>query len=96
MPRRKRQVQGFFRARAFNEGLSSRLMGIYCEGQDMNDMVLVRVYGDDTGHLISREDEKRNMQLFCQNGLGPEIYAEFKNGIAYAFVPGNILYDNDE
>ncbi len=56
-----------------------------------DDMVLVRVYGLNTEVIIDRDAEIRNMRLFHSAGCGPALLATFANGIAYEFVPGDIL-----
>ena len=78
------------RNKYFTEGISNTLMGVYKEG-NKEDMVLIRVYGNNTEKMIDRDAEKRNMKLFSDHGCGSKIYAEFANGIAYEYIPGVIF-----
>lgn len=75
------------RDKVFSDGITNVLVGIYQEGKK-EDMVLVRIYGNNTDKIVDRKAEIENMQLFEQHGCGPGLLASFKNGLAYAFVPG--------
>jgi ethanolamine kinase len=78
------------RTKIFSDGISNALIGVYEVGYK-DDMVLVRIYGDNTEKFIDRKAELSNMKLFYDNGCGPTIYASFANGIAYSFIPGDML-----
>ncbi len=78
------------RTKMFNDGISNALIGVYQEG-DKDDMVLVRIYGAGTEMFIDRSAELRNMSLFHAHKCGPRVYATFKNGIAYSFLPGKMV-----
>lgn len=54
-------------------------------------VVLVRVYGNKTDLLIDRKAETRNIILLHSYGFAPSLYATFKNGLVYDFVPGVTL-----
>lgn len=54
-------------------------------------MVLIRVYGNKTDLLIDREKEIENIKLLHSYQFAPSLYAIFKNGLAYEFVPGVTL-----
>ncbi|XP_013097744.2 ethanolamine kinase [Stomoxys calcitrans] len=56
-----------------------------------NDVILVRVYGNKTDLLIDRKAETRNIMLLHRYGFAPTLYATFKNGLVYDFVPGVTL-----
>lgn len=55
------------------------------------DVVLVRVYGNNTDLLIDRKAETRNFKLLNSFGYAPKLYATFDNGLVYEYVPGNTL-----
>lgn len=55
------------------------------------DVLLIRVYGQNTDLLIDRGAELRNIQLLQGVGFAPKLYATFNNGLAYEFVPGSTL-----
>ncbi len=74
----------------FTDGISNKLVGVYI-GQNKRDMVLVRVYGVKTELIIDRDSEIRNMMALYEAGVGCRLYAQFKNGLAYEFLPGETL-----
>jgi ethanolamine kinase len=57
--------------------------------------VLVRIYGNKTDLLIDRNVEKVNIVFLHQHQLAPELYATFKNGLCYQYVPGHTLNINN-
>lgn len=81
---------GGVRDKVFSGGVSNVLVGVYPEGR-RDEMVLVRVYGHRTELIIDRRAEIANMRRFHASGCGPALLATFANGIAYEFVPGDIL-----
>lgn len=56
-----------------------------------DNVVLVRVYGNKTDLLIDRKAETRNIKLLHSYGFAPSLFATFKNGLAYEYVPGVTL-----
>jgi ethanolamine kinase len=52
---------------------------------------MIRVYGLGTEAIIDRSAELENMQQLAQLGEGSQLFAAFNNGIAYEFVPGQLL-----
>ena len=78
------------KTKIFSDGISNSLIGVYNNGKKDN-MVLVRVYGNNTDKFIDREAELRNMELFNAHGCGSKIYAKFANGIAYGLIPGSVV-----
>ncbi|KAL7632678.1 UNVERIFIED_CONTAM: hypothetical protein RMT77_017003 [Armadillidium vulgare] len=73
----------------YTEGISNKLIGIWYE--NFNDQVLVRIYGEKTELFIDRNAEKNNIKLLHDKKCGPELFAVFKNGLSYSFVPGTPL-----
>ncbi|ALC49248.1 eas [Drosophila busckii] len=63
----------------------------YAPIQYSDNVVLVRVYGNKTDLLIDRKAETQNFLLLHTYGLAPSLYATFKNGLVYEYVPGNTL-----
>lgn len=59
------------------------------------DSILFRIYGLNTEDFISRPEEMNTMSLMHQIGLGPKIFAKFKNGICYELLAGEILSTSD-
>lgn len=59
--------------------------------QPNKNVILVRVYGSKTDLLIDRKAETRNIILLHSYGFAPSLYATFKNGLVYDFVPGVTL-----
>lgn len=53
--------------------------------------VLIRVYGNKTDMLIDRKAETRNIRMLHEYGFAPSLFATFKNGLAYEYVPGVTL-----
>lgn len=79
-----------FQYKIFTDGISNKLIGVYI-GNVKADMVLVRVYGAKTELIIDRTAEVRNMTVLNQVGCGCQLYAQFGNGLAYEFLPGETL-----
>ena len=76
----------------FTDGISNKLVGCSLHGDKAKqDMVLVRVYGQNTELIIDRAAELVNMVVLHAAGCSKPLYAKFKNGIAYGFVPGECL-----
>ncbi len=59
------------------------------------DSLLFRIYGHNTEDFISRSDEVSTMSLMNEIGLGPKIHGQFKNGICYELLAGEILTTTD-
>ena len=76
--------------KTFSGGLTNKLVGVYMDGKK-EDMVLIRIYGQNSDLMIDREKEVRNMKLLHHHGSGAELFAIFKNGIAYQYLSGSIL-----
>ena len=81
--------------KVFTDGITNKLVGVYelskNDNNKYNDMVLVRGYGYNSELLIDRQAEIKNMKLLYENGCGAKLYASFKNGLAYEFVPGTTV-----
>lgn len=77
-------------SKIFTDGITNRLIGVY-HNSDKNDMILIRVYGENTDLFIDRNMELRNMRVMHKAGLSAPVYCSFKNGISYGFSPGLVL-----
>lgn len=73
------------------DGITNKLVGCRPSEAEESETVLVRIYGNKTDLLIDRKAETRNIILLNNVNLAPNLYATFDNGLAYRFVPGNIL-----
>lgn len=76
--------------KVFTDGITNKLVGCF-NGMLPEDGILVRVYGQNTDLLIDRKAETKNFKLLQKAGYAPELYATFNNGLAYKFIPGEIL-----
>uniref|UniRef100_T1GU53 ethanolamine kinase n=1 Tax=Megaselia scalaris TaxID=36166 RepID=T1GU53_MEGSC len=78
-------------------GITNKLVGCFnnesnlAESDVPNNVVLVRIYGNKTDLLIDRKAETRNIKLLHTYGFAPSLFATFKNGLAYEYVPGVTL-----
>lgn len=93
------------RFKLFTDGITNKLVGCFNQNNNTNDddgadddadttsgdVVLIRVYGNKTDLLIDRKKETENIRLLHRYGYAPTLYATFRNGLAYEFVPGVTL-----
>lgn len=81
----------------FTDGITNKLVGCFNKESNLsetdvpNNVVLVRIYGNKTDLLIDRKAETRNIKLLHTYGFAPSLFATFKNGLAYEYVPGVTL-----
>ncbi|XP_004028266.2 ethanolamine kinase 2 isoform X2 [Gorilla gorilla gorilla] len=78
------------RTKRFTDGITNKLVACYVE-EDMQDCVLVRVYGERTELLVDRENEVRNFQLLRAHSCAPKLYCTFQNGLCYEYMQGVAL-----
>ena len=78
------------RTKIFSDGVTNVLIGVYRDGFKA-DMILIRCYGLNTDQMIDRKVEIANLLRFYDLGRGSQLYATFANGIAYEFIPGEML-----
>ncbi|XP_046457276.1 ethanolamine kinase 1-like isoform X1 [Daphnia pulex] len=74
----------------FSDGITNSLVGVF-QISDKHNMILVRVFGENTEKIIDRNAELKNMKILHTLGFGPALYASFSNGLAYQYLPGEIL-----
>lgn len=58
---------------------------------DGNEVVLVRIYGNNTEVLIDRKREISNFKLLHSYGFAPKLLATFENGLVYEYCDGRPL-----
>ncbi|XP_054357600.1 ethanolamine kinase 2 isoform X4 [Pongo pygmaeus] len=78
------------RTKHFTDGITNKLVACYVD-EDMQDCVLVRVYGERTELLVDRENEVRNFQLLRAHSCAPKLYCTFQNGLCYEYMQGVAL-----
>ncbi|XP_052270791.1 ethanolamine kinase 1-like isoform X2 [Dreissena polymorpha] len=81
-------VQDQVKCKEFTGGISNILFGYY---QSWDDVVLMRVYGEGSGLMIDRDQEKINIQILHAAGRCAPLYGTFNNGVLYGFVQGVTL-----
>ncbi|XP_054262973.1 ethanolamine kinase 1 [Macrosteles quadrilineatus] len=77
----------------FTDGITNKLIGCFnsANGSSDVDIILVRVYGPNTDLLINRKTELENIKLLQGVGFAPPLFATFNNGLAYQYIPGEVL-----
>ncbi|XP_069753849.1 ethanolamine kinase 1-like isoform X3 [Narcine bancroftii] len=74
----------------FTSGITNKLVGCYLD-QDMEEIVLIRIYGKMTEHFVDRDNEVKNFQILHAHHRAPELYCTFQNGMCYKFMKGTCL-----
>uniref|UniRef100_A0A8D0LCS4 ethanolamine kinase n=1 Tax=Sphenodon punctatus TaxID=8508 RepID=A0A8D0LCS4_SPHPU len=74
----------------FTEGITNKLIGCYV-GDAMDDVVLVRIYGNKTELLVDRDEEVKSFRVLQAHGCAPQLYCTFSNGLCYEFMQGEAL-----
>uniref|UniRef100_A0A8D0Y282 ethanolamine kinase n=2 Tax=Sus scrofa TaxID=9823 RepID=A0A8D0Y282_PIG len=74
----------------FTDGITNKLIGCYV-GNTMEDVVLVRIYGNKTELLVDREEEVKSFRVLQAHGCAPQLYCTFNNGLCYEFIQGEAL-----
>ena len=64
-----------FAHKVFSDGLTNKLIGVYIN-ESPNDMILIRVYGQNSDLMIDRQKEIRNMKILHRNGCGAQLYMQ--------------------
>ncbi|XP_072905549.1 ethanolamine kinase 1-like isoform X1 [Hemitrygon akajei] len=76
--------------KVFTSGITNKLVGCHVD-QDMEEVVLVRIYGNMTERFINRENEVKSFQILHAHHRAPELYCTFQNGICYEFIKGTVI-----
>nr|KAF6452283.1 hypothetical protein HJG59_004661 [Molossus molossus] len=74
----------------FTDGITNKLIGCYV-GDTMEDVVLVRIYGNKTELLVDRDEEVKSFRVLQAHGCAPQLYCTFNNGLCYEFIQGEAL-----
>uniref|UniRef100_A0A672LM01 ethanolamine kinase n=1 Tax=Sinocyclocheilus grahami TaxID=75366 RepID=A0A672LM01_SINGR len=91
---RPRWDPNLIRTKLFTDGTTNKLVGCYVE-DCLEDVVLVRVYGNKTELIVDRDNELKSFQVLHANGCAPRLYCSFQNGICYEFIQGRALDTQD-
>ena len=75
----------------FNEGISNKLVGCTLKNADEKDLVMFRIYGNQTEMFIDRKKELANVVFLHSKGFAPPLYCTFENGYCCGFIPGRTL-----
>lgn len=84
----------FFLLQFFTDGITNKLLGCYV-GAVMQDVVLVRIYGNKTELLVDRENEVKSFRVLHAHRCAPRLYCTFNNGLCYEFLQGTALEPED-
>ena len=76
--------------KVFTGGITNTVLGCHV-GDDLDDLVLVRVNGEGSGLTIDRDGEPEVMQALHAAGCASPIHGIFDNGMVYGFFPGETL-----
>ncbi|XP_060632551.2 ethanolamine kinase 1 [Anolis sagrei] len=76
--------------KVFTDGITNKLIGCY-KGEEMDDVVLVRIYGNKTELLVDRDEELKSFRVLQAHGCAPKLYCTFNNGLCYEFMQGEAL-----
>uniref|UniRef100_A0A8C9M1R4 ethanolamine kinase n=1 Tax=Panthera tigris altaica TaxID=74533 RepID=A0A8C9M1R4_PANTA len=74
----------------FTDGITNKLIGCYVSNT-MEDVVLVRIYGNKTELLVDRDEEVKSFRVLQAHGCAPQLYCTFNNGLCYEFIQGEAL-----
>ena len=78
-----------FRIQTFTDGCTNKLVGVHIG--NINDTILVRMYGEKTELFIDRTVELKMMQFLQHHGCAKPIYCTFNNGLCYGFIAGTVF-----
>uniref|UniRef100_UPI00398ECA29 ethanolamine kinase 1-like n=1 Tax=Pristiophorus japonicus TaxID=55135 RepID=UPI00398ECA29 len=76
--------------KTFTDGITNKLVGCHVDSS-MEDVVLVRMYGNMTELFVNRDNEVKSFQVLHDHHCAPELYCTFQNGICYEFIQGTVL-----
>lgn len=78
------------KTKILTDGITNKL--ILCTlGNDIEENVLIRIYGHKTDLMIDRKAEIRFIKLLHHHKLASNLYATFDNGLVYEYIPGVTL-----
>ncbi|CAI5454633.1 unnamed protein product [Caenorhabditis angaria] len=71
----------------FSVGITNKIFAT----QHLEESVIFRVFGKNTGKIIDRDNEIVAWRKLAQHGLAAPLYAQFANGIVCGFLEGESL-----
>ncbi|XP_075972851.1 ethanolamine kinase 1 [Anticarsia gemmatalis] len=78
--------------KTLTDGITNKLISCrYIESNGVQEIILIRIYGNKTDLFIDRTAEIRNIKTLNVLGLAPKIYGIFENGFAYEYYYGCTL-----
>lgn len=80
----------FMCLQSFTDGITNKLIGCYVGGT-LQDVVLVRIYGNKTELLVDRDNEVKIFRVLQAHHCAPRLYCTFNNGLCYEFLEGMAL-----
>ena len=78
---------GDVQVKRFTDGITNRLFGCY-HASNVDDVILIRIYGAKTELFIDRKKEHQMMKLMNEAALAPPVFFSFNNGLCYGYTPG--------
>ncbi|KAL6459573.1 hypothetical protein MHYP_G00313320 [Metynnis hypsauchen] len=76
--------------KSFTDGITNKLIGCYV-GDALQEVVLVRIYGNKTELFVDRENEVKSFRVLQAHRCAPRLYCTFNNGLCYEFLEGMAL-----
>ncbi|KAB5541921.1 hypothetical protein PHYPO_G00085530 [Pangasianodon hypophthalmus] len=76
--------------KTFTDGITNKLIGCYVGGA-LQDVVLVRIYGNKTELFVDRDNEVKSFRVLQAHRCAPRLYCTFNNGLCYEFLEGVAL-----
>lgn len=99
-----------FSMQVFTDGHTNKLVGCCIPKHNNNDelsgidnddnlcqyeVILIRIYGENTEVLIDRQKEIENFKLLHKYGFASNLLATFNNGLSYEYANGKPLSKTD-
>ncbi|XP_028417088.1 probable ethanolamine kinase [Dendronephthya gigantea] len=75
----------------FTEGISNKLIGCMLQNGSESNLIMFRLYGNQTELFIDRKQELINVEFLHSQGYAPKLYGTFENGYCCGFIPGRTL-----
>lgn len=83
------------KCKVFDAGITNKLFGFIGEScTDKNEMILLRIYGNNTSFIIDRKRELNTHIKLNKSGFASEVYCTLNNGYLYGFVAGDTLTEH--
>jgi len=80
------------KCKVFDSGITNKLFGYIGEScTDKNEMILLRIYGNNTSFIIDRKRELETHVKLNKSGFASPVYCRVNNGYLYGYVDGNTL-----